>query len=96
MEGPDAAQYGEPQAREALEARVAAVVGDDPAITIEYRTMNDLPAAGLIDAAAGADLVVVGARGLGGFRGLLLGSVSQQVLHHAPCPAVVVRQPEAG
>ena len=44
----------------------------------------------LCDAAIGADLLVVGSRGLGGFRGLLVGSVTQQVVAHAPCPVVVV------
>jgi len=44
----------------------------------------------LTQAAEGAELLVVGARGLGGFRGLLLGSVSQQAVAHSPCPVVVV------
>ena len=48
------------------------------------------PAGTILDQAKGADLVVVGSRGLGGFRGLLLGSVSQQVAHHASCPVVIV------
>jgi nucleotide-binding universal stress UspA family protein len=44
----------------------------------------------LLELAKGADLLVVGARGLGGFTGLLLGSVSQQVVHHSICPVVIV------
>jgi nucleotide-binding universal stress UspA family protein len=48
------------------------------------------PTATLLAQAQGADLIVVGSRGLGGFRGLLLGSVSQQVAHHATCPVVIV------
>ena len=45
----------------------------------------------LLQCAAHADLLVVGARGLGGLGGVLLGSVSRQCAHHAPCPTVVVR-----
>jgi len=44
----------------------------------------------ICEEANGADLLVVGSRGFGGFRGLLLGSVSQQCAHRAPCPVVIV------
>lgn len=47
-------------------------------------------ATAILEAAKGACLVVVGSRGLGGFTGLLLGSVSHQVAHHASCPVVIV------
>lgn len=50
------------------------------------------PARALIDRSADADLVVVGARGRGGFRGLRLGSVSEQVARHSHSPVLVTRQ----
>jgi nucleotide-binding universal stress UspA family protein len=49
------------------------------------------PAQVLLDAARGADLLVVGSRGHGGFAEALLGSVSQHCVHHARCPVVVIR-----
>jgi nucleotide-binding universal stress UspA family protein len=48
----------------------------------------------LLAAAAGADLLVLGSRGHGGFTEALLGSVSQHCVQHAPCPVVVIRGPE--
>jgi nucleotide-binding universal stress UspA family protein len=53
------------------------------------------PADVLCDEAEGSDLLVVGTRGLGGFHGLLVGSVSQQCVHHASVPVVVIR-PDKG
>ncbi|MDA3023410.1 MAG: universal stress protein [Actinomycetota bacterium] len=48
------------------------------------------PASVLVEVAKDAELLVLGSRGLGGFRGMLLGSVTQQVIAHAPCPVVVI------
>jgi nucleotide-binding universal stress UspA family protein len=61
------------------------------AVTIRPRIVEDHAAQALLDAAEGADLVVVGSRGHGGFSGALLGSVSQHVVQHATCPVVVIR-----
>lgn len=60
-------------------------------VTIRRRMVKGRPVDSLIEAAAGAEMLVVGSRGRGGFRGLLLGSVSQQLAQHASCPLVIVR-----
>ena len=60
-------------------------------VRVTCHVVHKSPAQGLMQAAEGASLLVVGARGRGGFKGLLLGSVSDQCVHHAPCPVTVVR-----
>jgi len=77
-------------ARAVLDQAVAETIGDGTDIEIEKSVCEGSPAQVLVDAAQGADLIVVGTRGHGGFAGLLLGSVSQQIAHHAPCPVVIV------
>lgn len=52
------------------------------------------PSQALVERSTSADLLVVGNRGLGGFKGMLLGSVSLRCVSHAACPVVVVRSPD--
>jgi nucleotide-binding universal stress UspA family protein len=73
-----------------LTAHVAAA-GLDPKVRVTCHVVHKTPVQALMAAAEGANLLVVGARGRGGFAGLLLGSVSDQLVHHAPCPVTVVR-----
>lgn len=64
----------------------------DGGVTATGRIVHsDSPASAILDAAQDADLVVVGSRGHGGFPALHLGSVTTQVINHAPCPVLVVR-----
>lgn len=85
-------RYSEDDAREALRRTVTEVAGDQQEVPIEQTTICELPARALVEASSRADLVVVGARGLGGFRELLLGSVSHQVANHVACPIAIIRQ----
>lgn len=64
--------------------------------TIRPKLVQGHAAKVLIDISDGAELLVVGSRGHGGFAGLLLGSVSQHCIHHAHCPVVVIRGPDRG
>lgn len=76
----------------AFDATLRESIPDTDEVQIERRVVEERPAAALVDESRGADMVVVGSRGHGGFAGLLLGSVSQQVAHHAACPVVIVHQ----
>lgn len=90
------AVFTEESVQEAGEKILAdTIAAADPAgsTKVERRCVTAQPAAALIEAGKDADLVVVGSRGLGGFYRLLIGSVSSQVAHHAPCPVVVVPAP---
>jgi nucleotide-binding universal stress UspA family protein len=63
-----------------------------PQVQVEHRSVHAATRETLLAASRKAQLLVVGARGRGGFTGLLLGSVSQAALHHAHCPVAVVRE----
>jgi nucleotide-binding universal stress UspA family protein len=74
-----------------LDATIAAACPDAAAAAaIERHVVVDGAAHALLTAAEGAELLVVGARGHGGFVGLVLGSVATQVAQHATCPVVIV------
>ena len=62
-----------------------------PDVSVEYRVVHAGPAESLVAISHDARLLVVGARGLGGLAGMLLGSVSDQCVRHAACPVLVAR-----
>lgn len=74
-----------------LDRAVARAKTLEPTLDVVGYQAGPPPARALLEASAGADLLVVGVRGLGGFQELLLGSVSQQCARHAPCPVAIVR-----
>ncbi len=81
-------------ARETLEKTLDAVREEGAGVEIEPVLREGQAASVLIEEAEDADLLVVGSRGHGGFAGLLLGSVSMECAHHAPCPVLIVRERE--
>ena len=77
-------------AKELTESVAQELRGDFPDLEIVTRVLDGRPADALVDASHTADLMVMGTRGYGGFRGLLMGSVSQAVLADADSPVMVV------
>jgi nucleotide-binding universal stress UspA family protein len=77
--------------QEILDRAVARARALEPTVDVVAYRAGPPPAKALVEASAGADLLVVGVRGLGGFAQLFLGSVSQQCARHARCPVAIVR-----
>lgn len=82
----------EDDARRMLEQTIEDVLGDR-STRVDAVPVNDLPVSGLLDQASDAALMVVGSRGRGGVKGLVLGSVSRTVVERSPIPVVVVPRP---
>lgn len=83
------AERARDEAQEATE-KALALAGDQRPARVTVESVGGLAAEELLSASEDADLIVVGARGNGGFARLLLGSVSGQVAHHARCPVVII------
>ena len=81
----------EANAGQILDDALNEALGSERSVEIRRHVIHNNPAAALLEVAEGAQLLVVGNRGHGGFTGALLGSVSQHVVHHAHCPVVIVR-----
>lgn len=89
---PDAIDSLLERLQEATQARADEARQAHPGLDVGVKVSLGSPASVLVEASANADMVVVGSRGMGGFRGLLVGSVGVQVASNATCPAVVVRK----
>jgi nucleotide-binding universal stress UspA family protein len=63
---------------------------EHPEVTVLRQVASGAPRSALLTAATGAQLLVAGSRGLGGLKGMSLGSVAATLLHHSPCPVAVV------
>ena len=81
----------EQTAQRLLDQVVSKVAGPEGGPAVRRLAVQGFPAPVLLGASVGADLLVLGSRGHGGFSGALLGSVSQHCVRHARCPVVIIR-----
>jgi nucleotide-binding universal stress UspA family protein len=89
--GKDYYEQIEAEARTFMEGIMASAPPTE-GLDVEWLAVPGNPAEVLIEASSGATLLVVGSRGVGGFKGLMMGSVSTQCVHHSHCPVLVVRE----
>ena len=89
--GKDYYEQVEAEARTFMEGIMASAPSTE-GVEVEWLAVPGNPAEVLIEASSGAALLVVGSRGVGGFKGLMMGSVSTQCVHHSHCPVLVVRE----
>jgi nucleotide-binding universal stress UspA family protein len=89
--GKDYYEQVEAEARTFMEGIMASAPSTE-GLEVEWLAVPGNPAEVLIEASSGAALLVVGSRGVGGFKGLMMGSVSTQCVHHSHCPVLVVRE----
>ena len=78
--------------REQLSEQIAPILAEYPDVAVDLQAPHGAAGRELIRASADSRLVVVGTRGMGGFAGLLIGSVSDQVVEHAACDVLVTRR----
>lgn len=86
----------EDEGRSVIEDTVKAVTAEAGDVPITSTVMRQQPRSALVQAAEGAELLVVGSHGVGSLPGLHLGSVATYVTHHAPCPVLVYRTADTG
>jgi len=86
----DLAEHASKAAQEETDSVLDKLDAEPRPPSVSVQAVVGLPAEEILSAAQGADMIVVGSRGAGGYKKLLMGSVSLQVTYHARCPVVVI------